>query len=122
MTAAPPRRRISVPQAGDAWFFAYGPPSWAPGIWAGVVWPGSRARTPGGRALARARAAANCTIIHPPIAVDAHKRTVLRRLARRYVCQLPQPTPPPMRFDVMSVYLVPGQEAEIRHFEGMFSL
>jgi len=54
------------------------------------------------------------------IAVDEHKRKVLRRLARRYVQQLPQKTAPPVRFDVVSVYLVPGQENEFQHFEGSF--
>jgi putative endonuclease len=54
-------------------------------------------------------------------AVDEHKRNVLRRLARRYVRQLPQETAPPMRFDVVSVYQVPGQEREFQHFEGSFS-
>ena len=54
------------------------------------------------------------------IAVDSHKRTTLRRLAREYVRQLPQQTAPPVRFDVLSVYLVPGQEKEFQHFEGAF--
>jgi putative endonuclease len=54
------------------------------------------------------------------IAVDWHKRDVLRRLARRYIRQLPQQTAPPVRFDVVSVYLVPGKEAEFVHFEGAF--
>lgn len=53
-------------------------------------------------------------------AVDEHKRNILRRLARRYVQQLPQKTAPPVRFDVVSVYLVPGQEREFQHFEGSF--
>ena len=53
-------------------------------------------------------------------AVDSHKRAVLTRIARRYVRQLPQKTAPPIRFDVVSVYLVPGQEAEIVHFESAF--
>lgn len=53
-------------------------------------------------------------------AVDEHKRNVLRRLARRYVRQLPQKTAPAVRFDVVSVYLVPGQEREFQHFEGAF--
>ena len=43
------------------------------------------------------------------IAVDSHKRNILRRLARQYVRQLPQETAPPVRFDVLSVYLVPGK-------------
>jgi putative endonuclease len=55
------------------------------------------------------------------VAVDAHKRTILRRLARRYVRQLPQVAAPPVRFDVMSVYLIPGTEREITHFEGAFN-
>lgn len=53
-------------------------------------------------------------------AVDDHKRNVLRRLARKYARQLPQETAPPVRFDVVSVYLVSGQEPEFRHFEGAF--
>ncbi|HEY2473029.1 MAG TPA: YraN family protein [Terracidiphilus sp.] len=53
-------------------------------------------------------------------AVDDHKRNVLRRLARRYVRQLNQKAAPPVRFDVVSVYLVPGQEREFQHFEGSF--
>jgi putative endonuclease len=53
-------------------------------------------------------------------AVDEHKRNVLRRLARRYVRQLPQQTAPPVRFDVISVYLVPGYPREFQHFERSF--
>lgn len=53
-------------------------------------------------------------------AVDEHKRNILRRLARRYVRQLPQKMAPPVRFDVVSVYQVPGQEREFQHFEGSF--
>ncbi len=54
------------------------------------------------------------------VAVDFHKRTMLRRLARQYVRQLPQPTAPQVRFDVISVYLVPGQKREFVHFESAF--
>jgi putative endonuclease len=54
------------------------------------------------------------------ISVDSHKRRILRRLARQYVHQLPQQTAPPVRFDVLSVYLVPGQAKEFVHFEGAF--
>ena len=54
------------------------------------------------------------------ITVDSHKRNTLRRLARQYVRQLPQETAPPVRFDVLSVYLVPEQEKEFAHFEGAF--
>jgi putative endonuclease len=54
------------------------------------------------------------------VAVDSHKRSILRRLARQYVRQLPQPTAPPVRFDVVSVYLVPGEERQFVHFEANF--
>ena len=53
-------------------------------------------------------------------AVDRHKQYVLRRLARAYLRQLPQAEAPPVRFDVMSVYLVPGEKREIVHFENAF--
>ena len=54
------------------------------------------------------------------VAVDSNKRNTLRRLARQYIRQLPLETAPPTRFDVMSVYLVPGKEKEFQHFEGSF--
>ena len=54
------------------------------------------------------------------IAVDEHKRDTLRRLARRYIRQLPQKTQPQVRFDVLSVYLIPGKPKEFQHFEGSF--
>jgi len=53
-------------------------------------------------------------------AVDSHKRSTLRRLARRYLRQLSQPLPPQVRFDVVSVYLVPGGKKEFMHFENAF--
>jgi putative endonuclease len=53
-------------------------------------------------------------------AVDSHKRNTLRRLARSYVRQLPQETAPLVRFDVVSVYLAPGKEKDILHFENAF--
>lgn len=53
-------------------------------------------------------------------AVDRHKQYVLRRLARAYLRQLPQAEAPQVRFDVMSVYLVPGENREIVHFENAF--
>ncbi len=53
-------------------------------------------------------------------AVDSRKRHTLRRLARRYVRQLPGEAAPPARFDVVSVYRVPGQPTEITHFEAAF--
>jgi putative endonuclease len=52
-------------------------------------------------------------------AVDRHKRHILRRLARNYVRQLPQEPPPQVRFDVISIYLLPGG-TEITHFENAF--
>ena len=54
------------------------------------------------------------------IAVDEHKRRILRKLAGQYVRQLPQATAPPVRFDVVSVYLVPGEEKQFVHFAGNF--
>jgi putative endonuclease len=59
-------------------------------------------------------------IVPAEAAVDSHKRMVLRRLARQYVRQLPQETAPPARFDVLSVYLVPGEKKEFVHFENAF--
>src|ERR1700733_2078891 len=53
-------------------------------------------------------------------AVDRHKQFVVRRLARAYMRLLPQTEPPPVRFDVLSVYLVPAQETEFVHFENAF--
>jgi putative endonuclease len=53
-------------------------------------------------------------------AVDRHKQHVLRRLARAYLRQMPQSEAPQVRFDVMSVYLVPGRKPEIVHFENAF--
>ncbi|MGC9159413.1 MAG: YraN family protein [Terracidiphilus sp.] len=54
------------------------------------------------------------------IAVDAQKRRLLRRLARAYLAQLPAEPVPRVRFDVLSVYLVPGQKKEFVHFENAF--
>jgi putative endonuclease len=54
------------------------------------------------------------------IAVDSHKRDILRRLARRYLRQLTVQPAPQVRFDVISVYLVQGQEKEFVHFESAF--
>jgi putative endonuclease len=53
-------------------------------------------------------------------AVDGHKRHVLRRLAHQYLRQLPGESRPPIRFDVISVYLVSAQPREFVHFEGAF--
>jgi len=53
-------------------------------------------------------------------AVDSHKRSTLRRLAQRYVRQLSRPAPPQVRFDVLSVYTLPGKKSEFAHFENAF--
>jgi putative endonuclease len=66
----------------------------------------------------KARTARDATAAE--VAIDDHKRHVLRRLAQQYVRQLPQEAAPPVRFDVVSVYLVPGKAVEILHFEGSF--
>ena len=54
------------------------------------------------------------------VAVDSAKRNALRKLARHYVRQLPTPTTPPIRFDILSVYLIPGKAKEFVHFEAAF--
>lgn len=54
------------------------------------------------------------------VAVDAHKRAVLRKLARKYVAQLPGKTRPPVRFDILSVYMEPHKAKEFVHFEAAF--
>jgi putative endonuclease len=53
-------------------------------------------------------------------AIDTHKRNVLRRLAREYVRQLPSEIDPQVRFDAVSVYLLPGAAPEFAHFENAF--
>jgi putative endonuclease len=53
-------------------------------------------------------------------AVNGHKRHVLRRLAKQYVRRVPQKTRPTVRFDVISVYLIPGLPKEFHHFEAAF--
>jgi putative endonuclease len=53
-------------------------------------------------------------------AIDTHKRNVLRRLARQYVRQLSGETSPQVRFDVVSVYLLPGASPEFTRFENAF--
>jgi putative endonuclease len=52
--------------------------------------------------------------------VDADKRATLRRLARQYMRKLPGEIPPAVRFDILSVYLIPGRAQEFQHFEGAF--
>ena len=52
-------------------------------------------------------------------AVDRHKRHTLRRLATQYIRQLPGRASP-VRFDVISVYLLPGEKRQFVHFENAF--
>ena len=58
------------------------------------------------------------------VAVDQHKRRILRSLARAYLRQLPRNASatarPNLRFDVIAVYLIPGREPEIEHYENSF--
>lgn len=53
-------------------------------------------------------------------AVDRHKQFTLKRLARAYLRQIPEPAPPPVRFDIVSVYALPGETPEIVHFANAF--
>src|ERR1700678_956234 len=46
------------------------------------------------------------------VTVDSDKRRTLRKLARAYIRQLPMTARPPARFDILSVYLIPGKEKE----------
>jgi putative endonuclease len=54
------------------------------------------------------------------VSVDSNKRHTLRKLARAYIRQLPMKANPPVRFDILSVYLIPGKEKEFVHFEAAF--
>ena len=54
------------------------------------------------------------------MAVDRNKRRILRRLARTYLRQLPGPDRPETRFDVVTVYELPGKPREIRLIPGAF--
>jgi putative endonuclease len=60
-------------------------------------------------------------IVPAELSVDANKRAVLRRLTRQYIRWLPGRTVPHVRFDILSVYLVPGKEKEIVHFKDAFA-
>lgn len=54
------------------------------------------------------------------VAVDREKRTVLRRLARQYLRQLPEGEEPDVRFDIVVVYELPGKEREVRLIPAAF--
>lgn len=53
-------------------------------------------------------------------AVDHEKRRILRRLARQYIRQLPEGERPETRFDIVTVYELPGKPREIRLIPGAF--
>jgi putative endonuclease len=57
-------------------------------------------------------------------AVDRHKRRILRRLAGQYVRHLPgghlAQDRPPMRFDIVTVYRIPGEKQDIRLIPAAF--
>jgi putative endonuclease len=58
------------------------------------------------------------------LAVDRHKRKTLRRLASQYIRQLPEGTledsKPETRFDIVTVYELPGEPREIQLIPGAF--
>ncbi len=53
------------------------------------------------------------------IAVDRKKRKTLRKLARMYLNQFGK-KPQAVRFDVVSVYLLPGRPAEVQQMQSAF--
>ena len=53
-------------------------------------------------------------------AVDHNKRKILRRLAGQYLRQLPGSERPESRFDVVTVYELPGKKPEIQLIAGAF--
>jgi putative endonuclease len=53
-------------------------------------------------------------------AVDAEKRRMIRKMAHYYLRQLPGPNPPPVRFDILSIYLEADKAAEFELYRGAF--
>jgi putative endonuclease len=53
-------------------------------------------------------------------AVDRHKRKTLRKLARQYLRQLPEGERPETRFDIVTVYELPGRPREMQLIPGAF--
>lgn len=53
-------------------------------------------------------------------AVDLEKRRILRRMARQYLRHLPEPEGLQTRFDIVTVYELPGRAREIRLIPGAF--
>jgi putative endonuclease len=54
------------------------------------------------------------------VAVDREKRRILRRLAGQYLRQLAEDERPETRFDIVTVYRLPGKSNEIRLIPGAF--
>jgi putative endonuclease len=54
-------------------------------------------------------------------AVDRNKRKILRRLARHYLRHLPEAERAETRFDIVTVYELPGQPRDVRLIPGAFS-
>ncbi len=57
------------------------------------------------------------------LAVDQHKRRMLRRMARHYLRHLPgarEGLEPQTRFDILTVYDLPGKPREITQIPGAF--
>jgi putative endonuclease len=58
------------------------------------------------------------------LAVDREKRRMLRRMARMYLRQMPErpgtPDGPPVRFDIVVVYELPGEPQEVRLIPAAF--
>lgn len=53
-------------------------------------------------------------------AVDRNKRKTLRRLAGQYLRQLPESEQPETRFDIVTVYELPGQAQQIQLIPAAF--
>jgi len=62
----------------------------------------------------------NADVATASSAVDHEKRRILRRLARQYIRQLPEGERPETRFDIVTVYELPGKPREIRLIPGAF--
>jgi putative endonuclease len=53
--------------------------------------------------------------------VTIQKRNTLRKMARNYLNKNFKTNRPPVRFDILSVYLLPGRAAEFQHIKGAFN-
>jgi putative endonuclease len=54
------------------------------------------------------------------LAVDRNKRKTLRRLAGQYLRQLPDAERPETRFDIVTVYELPGKPRQVQLISGAF--